>query len=97
MGQKPLRALNPRETKIVAAYTAGKSLAAIGELYEINPAAIQLLMMARYGRTGRANTITRGHTPPPRTPPAPPRHSPEGHQPGEGGYSPSGRMSLSRG
>ena len=50
--------LTPREIEIVAAYMAGEPLSAVCELYEISPAAIGMLMGARYGcgRTAEANS-----------------------------------------
>ena len=55
----PQRDLTPREVEIVAAYMAGKQpLAEICKLYEISPAAIGVLMAARYGcgPTAEANS-----------------------------------------
>jgi DNA-binding CsgD family transcriptional regulator len=58
------RDLTLREIEIVAAYMSGKqSLAEICKLYEISPAAIGVLMAARYGCGSTAETNSDRHKP----------------------------------
>lgn len=61
---KPCADFTPRQIEIIATYKAGRSLSAISELYEINPATIHLTcrdLEMRIPRLGGSRTESGPH------------------------------------